>query len=211
MAKRTVAVISEDERLYRLVEAELLLLGYEVEKYKNIKNKSKEFYGIIYDHPVDNSLYLLNSELKVILVRADLTGEERSALAKHGIILEYPFLLDEFRSVMLSHDKKEATAKNIQTQDKHSVIYYERDTSSVVLRGKSIKLSDYEYKTLELLCKNSGKCVSRAKLTETLGGLDGNIADVYICHLRKKLEAPFGIKIITTVRNKGYMTNFILK
>ena len=34
--------------------------------------------------------------------------------------------------------------------------------------------------------------------------LEFDVGDVYICRLRKKLEEPTGIKIITTVREKGY-------
>ena len=40
---------------------------------------------------------------------------------------------------------------------------------------------------------------------------DGNIVDVYIHHLRKKLEEPFSRKIIYTVRSKGYKTTAKLK
>ena len=76
---------------------------------------------------------------------------------------------------------------------------------TVMLKDKIISLTDGEWSVLSCLAQGGGKPVSRAELTALFGAERGNISDVYICRLRKKLEGPFGMKIINTVREKGYV------
>ena len=71
-------------------------------------------------------------------------------------------------------------------------------------RGRNISLSDYEMRLLVRLCRNNDEAVSREELNLLLGAESGNIADVYICRLRKKLEEGDGKRVIFTVRSKGY-------
>ena len=68
-----------------------------------------------------------------------------------------------------------------------------------------IPLSDNEYKVLSLLCENRREVVERERIYAELGAEDGNMGDVYICHLRRKLDNKLGIKLIYTIRGKGYM------
>ena len=78
------------------------------------------------------------------------------------------------------------------------------EKKTVMLRDKIITLTDGEWRVLTCLAQRHGEPVSRAELSLLFGAERGNISDVYICRLRKKLEEPFGMKIITTVREKGY-------
>ena len=75
---------------------------------------------------------------------------------------------------------------------------------AVVYKNQKIDLTDSEQMVLYRLIEADGTPVSREELLSLFDTSDGNIADVYICHLRRKLEAPFGMKIIRTVRGKGY-------
>ena len=50
--------------------------------------------------------------------------------------------------------------------------------------------------------KNNPQIIELSKL---IGGASGNMCDVYICMLRKKIDDQFGVKLIYTVRGKGYM------
>ena len=91
-----------------------------------------------------------------------------------------------------------------ENADGDIVYFYRNERNTVRYRGKQIFLSESEAKLLLALCQSSPEPVSR----EILGGLlesgQGNIVDVYICKLRKKLEEPFSTRLIFTVRNKGY-------
>jgi len=73
---------------------------------------------------------------------------------------------------------------------------------------QSIKLTASEYRMLELLLKNKGHVLSRLDIEEYVWDInydrDSNIVDVYINHLRKKIDDPFGKPLIKTVRGFGY-------
>jgi DNA-binding response OmpR family regulator len=75
--------------------------------------------------------------------------------------------------------------------------------------GKTeVELSGREAEVLASLMTRRGQLVSKADLVSTVWGEDfqgdGNIVEVYVRHLRKKLESPFGRRIIETVRGAGY-------
>ena len=40
---------------------------------------------------------------------------------------------------------------------------------------------------------------------DVIGAGQGNMGDVYICFLRKKIEGKLGLKLIYTVRGTGYV------
>jgi two-component system OmpR family response regulator len=76
-------------------------------------------------------------------------------------------------------------------------------------RGKKeLDLSAKEFALLELLMRRPGSVLSRGQLLE--GAWDmayerrSNIVDVYIRHLREKIDRPFGSDTIETVRGVGY-------
>ncbi|MBP3369890.1 MAG: winged helix-turn-helix transcriptional regulator [Clostridia bacterium] len=86
-----------------------------------------------------------------------------------------------------------------------SRIYFCKDRKNTVrYNDRYLLLSDYEIVLLEHLCKCAPEPVSRAELNALFGAQKGNIADVYVCHLRKKLESTDGKKLIFTVRSYGY-------
>jgi len=74
--------------------------------------------------------------------------------------------------------------------------------------SRPIKLTSYEYRTLEYLMLNAGKTVSKAELTEHLYhqdfDRDSNVLEVFIRRLRQKLDPEQKLQPITTVRGLGY-------
>jgi DNA-binding response OmpR family regulator len=74
--------------------------------------------------------------------------------------------------------------------------------------GKRIDLTPREYSLLEFLASNAGRVMSRTMITEhvwdeSFQGLT-NIVDVYVRHLRGKVDDPSSKKLIKTVRGVGY-------
>ena len=71
-----------------------------------------------------------------------------------------------------------------------------------------IELSTKEFALLEALLRRSGQIVSRFDLLEHCWDQSyenrSNIVDVYIRYLREKIDRPFGIDSIETVRGSGY-------
>lgn len=87
------------------------------------------------------------------------------------------------------------------------------DTSarSVVRQGKELTLTAREFDLLEYLLRQQGHVVSREMLARDVWKepdrytpLD-NVIDVHIAHLRRKLDEPFGKKLLHTVRGVGFV------
>lgn len=85
----------------------------------------------------------------------------------------------------------------------------DRLTQQVKRRGRRIELSTKEYQLLEYLMQNAGRVMSRNMIIEHVWdqSFDGftNIVDVYIRHLRTKVDDAHDFKMIRTVRGTGYM------
>lgn len=84
----------------------------------------------------------------------------------------------------------------------------DRFTQQVRRAGRRIELTPKEYALLEYLAANPGRVFSRTMIIEhvwdqSFEGLN-NIVDVYVRHLRRKIDDPFPTKLIRTVRGVGY-------
>jgi two-component system copper resistance phosphate regulon response regulator CusR len=84
----------------------------------------------------------------------------------------------------------------------------DRFSQQVRRGGRRIELTPKEYALLEYLAANPGRVFSRTMIIEhvwdqSFEGLT-NIVDVYVRHLRGKVDDPFPVKLIRTVRGVGY-------
>jgi DNA-binding response OmpR family regulator len=79
---------------------------------------------------------------------------------------------------------------------------------AVHVNGKRIVLTAMEYRVLEYLAMRRGALVSKEELLEHLYDYSwekfGNVIEVYISGLRRKIEGVAGEKLIQTVRGLGY-------
>jgi two-component system copper resistance phosphate regulon response regulator CusR len=79
----------------------------------------------------------------------------------------------------------------------------------VVRNGETIELAPKEFGILEYMMRNPGRPLSRTMIVEHVWDMDydglTNIVDVYIRHLRSKIDDRFPQKLIQTVRGIGYM------
>ena len=83
-----------------------------------------------------------------------------------------------------------------------------RITRQVRRGGKRLDLSPREYSLLEYLFLHAGRTLSRSMIIEkvwdqSFEGLT-NIVDVYVGHLRRKVDEGQELKLIRTVRGIGY-------
>ncbi len=84
----------------------------------------------------------------------------------------------------------------------------DRLSQSVRRAGKKIELTAKEYSLLEYLATNPGRVFSRTMIIEhvwdqSFQGLT-NIVDVYVRHLREKVDDTYPLKLLRTVRGVGY-------
>jgi len=75
--------------------------------------------------------------------------------------------------------------------------------------GTEITLTAREFGVLEYLVRNRGRVVSKTELLthvwdEHFDG-DTNIVEVYVGYLRRKIDKPFAVRTIATVRGAGYL------
>jgi DNA-binding response OmpR family regulator len=99
---------------------------------------------------------------------------------------------------------------NVPRSDVLKVGDLELDRLTQIVRraGKRIELTSKEYSLLEYLMAHSGRVLSRTMIIEhvwdeSFEGLT-NIVDVYIRHLRSKIDDPFETKLFKTIRGAGY-------
>ena len=74
--------------------------------------------------------------------------------------------------------------------------------------GKPITLSGKEYALLEYLLRNKGIILSQSKIIDHVWDRNyegtSNLINVYINHLREKIDKDAEVKLIKTVRGQGY-------
>jgi two-component system OmpR family response regulator len=79
----------------------------------------------------------------------------------------------------------------------------------VARRGDvEFELSTKELQLLEVFMRRPGRVLSRYELLEGAWDMDyenrSNVVDVYVRYLRDKIDRPFGVESIETVRGAGY-------
>jgi heavy metal response regulator len=82
--------------------------------------------------------------------------------------------------------------------------------SHKVKRGdEDIELTSKEYSLLEYFMRNPGKVLTRTMIAEHVWDYNfdtfTNVIDVYINHLRKKIDKNFSKKLLHTMRGVGYV------
>ncbi|MFD4976278.1 response regulator [Streptomyces sp. NPDC058424] len=74
--------------------------------------------------------------------------------------------------------------------------------------GADITLTAKEFAVLEHLAVRAGQVVSKKDILDHVWDFaydgDPNIVEVYVSALRRKIDVPFGLRSITTVRGAGY-------
>jgi len=117
-----------------------------------------------------------------------------------------PFAFSELvaRVRALSRREPEATMPVLRLAD------LELDTTTREVRRGSyvIDLTSKEYALLEYLMRNPNRVLTRTMITERVWNYDAfnvaNVIDVYIGHLRRKIDDGHSLKLIRTVRGAGY-------
>ena len=121
--------------------------------------------------------------------------------------LTKPFAFAELFARVRSITRREPAARPTTL----SVADLELDPAThEVRRGESmIELSPTEYALLEYFMRHPGQVLSRTQILEHVWDFayDGtsNVVDVYVRYLREKIDRPFGIESLRTVRGAGYV------
>ena len=75
--------------------------------------------------------------------------------------------------------------------------------------GEEIELTGKEYSLLEYFMRNEGKVLTRTMIAEHVWDYNfdtfTNVIDVYVNHLRKKIDKKYPVKLLHTLRGIGYV------
>ncbi|WP_019948046.1 response regulator transcription factor [Hymenobacter aerophilus] len=154
---------------------------------------------------------LENPDVPVLFLTAldSLDDKVRGFEAGADDYLAKPFKFQELllraRALTKRQAGRSAVARTLRLADLE--LNLERKT--VTRAGQRIELTAREYTLLEYLLLNRGRIISRVDITEKVWELDfdtnTNVIDVYISHLRRKLDKGFSPKLIHTVVGMGYV------
>lgn len=81
-------------------------------------------------------------------------------------------------------------------------------THSVEREGRAIDLTPKEFALLEYFMYHSNQVVTREMIEQHIWNYDfegnSNVIDVYVRRLRRKIDDPFAVKLLATIRGIGY-------
>lgn len=201
-------IVSDDVRFAHMLSISLNSLGFTVTD-KSFEGDETEASYIIADLDSVNETELLQYSQSAVLIGFSKKPEnevrEKAALCEE--FFERPFLMRDFLSIF-GGTKRILIDRSYPSKEvfkKPNYLTVSELDKAAIWGDQLIPLSDNEYKVLSLLCENRREVVERERIYAELGAEEGNMGDVYICHLRKKLDNKLGLKLIYTVRGKGYM------
>ena len=226
MADR-ILIVEDEEKLNRMIELELKYEGYETGKALDGRTGLDMALSGGYDLvlldimlPGLNGLEVLrrirkeNERLPVILLTArDTTMDKVSGLDSGADdYVTKPFAIEELlariRTALRKHAKAAAAPAEENTYTVQDV-RLEKDARRVLVNGAEVKLTRKEFDLLECLMEHRGKVMDRSSLLEQVWGYDfageTNSVDVVVRFLRSKIDEPYGLTLIETVRGVGYV------
>lgn len=217
-------VIEDEPKVGHAVQEGLQAEGYEVVLAETGEEgfflaSSRPFDLIVLDVmlPGRNGLEILaalrkqNSAAQVLILTAKDAIEDRVGGLDAGAddYLVKPFAFPELSArirALLRRGKSEPlTSLRIGSLEIDPV------TRTVLREGLRLELTAREFELLEFLVRNKGRVVSREMLARDVWKEPGratpldNVMDVHIAHLRKKLDDPFEIKLLHTIRGVGFL------
>ena len=223
MAER-ILLVEDEEKLARMVELELRYEGYEVEKAFDgrsglEKALSGNFDLVLLDImlPALSGMEVLRrlrreSDLPVIMLTARDTVVDKVSGLDSGAddYITKPFAIEELLARIRAALRKGRTAvQNHSALPPAGALTMDTERHTVTVGETPVELTRREFDLLHYLLENKEKVVTRESLLDHVWGYDyvgeTNAVDVYIRFLRAKLEEPFGIKLIHTVRGVGYV------
>ena len=143
----------------------------------------------------------------ILTARAAVADRVRGLDAGADDYLAKPFAIEELLARLRALARRPGAALDVPLR----FADLELDTQSLTPRraARTIDLSHRELALLEYLLRNPNRVVSRAQILAHVwdDNFDpvGNVVDVLVGRLRRKIGSPDGPQLIHTVRGRGYI------
>ena len=218
-----ILIVEDEAQLARFIELELIHEGNTVDKAGDGRSGldmalSNDYDLILLDVmlPGINGFEVLRrirvkKETPVILVTArDAVMDKVSGLdAGADDYITKPFAIEELLARIRVALKRKGASAAVSRQLTVGKVTMDQDRHEVCVDGNPVELTNYEFELLRILMENCNIVLDRERLINEIWGYDydgeTNVVDVYIRHLRTKIDDKYGIKLIRTVRGVGYV------
>ncbi len=216
-----ILIVEDERKMAQFLMMELEHEGYDVEIVYNgreamelIQNESFDVVLLDIMLPGINGMEVCRrvrqfSDVPIIMVtaKADVTDRVMGLDTGANDYLTKPFAIEELlaRIRAIQRNRQKVSEDVLQVGN----LVMNTKTHEVTQNGENVSLTKKEYDLLEMLLRNKGIVLTRDRLLESLWGYeysgDTNVIDVFIKHLRSKLDSDQKGSVITTVRGVGYV------
>lgn len=223
--KHRVLIIEDDPKMARTLAAGIGPSGYEV----RVASSGEEGFFLVYDFdphllildlnlPGRSGLEILKQirdqghDLRVLVLTSHNEVEDRVAGLKTGAddYLGKPFSFTELLArveALLRRGQVPVKPQTLQVAD----LIIDMGSRTVRRSGVELMLTQREIDLLLYLAENQGRAISREALsrdvwheTSRFTPID-NVIDVQMTRLRRKIDDPFSVKLLHTIRGIGFM------
>ncbi|GGH11432.1 DNA-binding response regulator [Silvibacterium dinghuense] len=223
-ARAKILIIDDDRKLSEAVAAggdgagyEVLTAGSAEEGFFLIHNQHPDLLILDLTLPQRTGLDLLQqlrsegTDVRVLILTSHNTIDDRVTGLRLGAddYLGKPFSFPELLAridVQLRRTVPAQTAAMLQVAD----LCVDAKKRMAMRDGQRLELTVREFDLLLYLVENRGRTVSREMLardiwheTSRFTPID-NVIDVQVARLRRKIDDPFGVKLLQTVRGLGF-------
>ena len=229
--KARILIVEDEEKLARFTELELLHEGYETDKAFDGRSALEKALAENYDLilldimlPGLNGMEVLRrlrleKTTPVILLTARDSVMDKVAGLDAGAVdyITKPYAIEELLArirVCLKYHSAAGVPEEKAVQAEAGVqrwkqLRLDETRRTVTWDGQTISLTNREFLMLQTLLENRDIVLSRDTLLEKVCGYDylgeTNIVDVYVRHIRAKIDEVYGVKMLQTVRGVGYV------
>lgn len=215
-----ILLIEDEQKVARFIQQGLKAEGYQVDVATDGKSGEEQARSTPYDLlildvllPKKNGFEVLESlrksslDIPVLMLTARGTTEDVVSGLDRGAddYLTKPFSFEE----LLARIRSLSRRVNKKTVLKLADLSLDSVTHKASRGGRIVDLTAREFSLLYLFMTNPRQIFTREEIAKEVWGYDfdpgTNIVDVYINHLRKKLDDSATVKLFHTIRGKGYV------
>jgi DNA-binding response OmpR family regulator len=221
---QTILIVEDEERLAEFLELELKYEGYSVEiaydgRLGLEKALDQDFDIILLDLmlPGLNGIEVCRrlrtaKDTPIIMLTAKDSVMDRVMGLDNGAddYLPKPFAIEELLArmrVIFKRQERLATNQTFSLEFKDLVL--DLESRLLTKENETIELTNKEFELLAFFMKNINRVLTRDMLLEQIWSYDAivetNVIDVYVRHLRNKLNTNEKEPYIQTVRGVGYV------
>jgi len=216
-----ILIVEDEKKVGQFVERSLKDEGYSTAWVNSCRSANdalaeSPFDAVILDLglPDGDGLKLLgdwrsrgfNEPVLILSARDEVRDRIKGLNVGGDDYLPKPFSIEELLARLRSLLRRRG--ENKVTRYKRGGIVLDRLARTVQLNGKNIDLTTREFALLELFMQNKKRVLTRTLIAEKIwdshDDLDTNLLDVYMRHLRVKLDIQPDKPVFKTVRGVGY-------